>query len=77
MTMIKDINEFVARERGKLEDQKRQLEERAKQRLVEVLGGDIRLVKAIALDADVGKFFDIDAPPEIIDRLRSAGLICE
>ena len=77
MTMSKGINEFVERQKLQLEEQQRQLQETAKQRLFEVLGNDVGLVKGIALDADVGKFFDIDAPQEVVDRLRAAGLVRE
>lgn len=71
------IKRFTENAKQQLEDQKKQVEQNAKQRLIEILGDDIALIKSIAMDADVGKFYDIDAPQAIIDRLRSAGVVKE
>ena len=69
------IKQFVDGAKAKLDGQVKVIEENAKKRLHEILGDDVSLIKSIRLDADVGKFHSIDAPPSVIDRLRTAGLL--
>ena len=71
------IKHFTEKAKQQMEAQKKQVEQNAKQRLVEILGDDVALIKSIALDTDVGKFYNIDAPQEVVDRLRSAGVVKE
>jgi len=75
MSFSSDIKKFA----DKVKDQNRQAQEQAKQnlrgRLEEVLGPDAQLVKGITLDTDVGKIAEIDAPPDVVDRLRAVGLM--
>jgi hypothetical protein len=71
------IKRFTENAKQQMDAQKKQVEQNAKRRLVEILGDDVALIKSIALDADVGKFYNIDAPQEVVDRLRSAGVVKE
>lgn len=71
------IKRFAENAKQQMEAQKKQVEQNAKQRLAGILGDDVALIKSIALDADVGKFYNIDAPQEVLDRLRSAGVVKE
>lgn len=71
------IKRFSENAKQQLEAQKKQVEQNAKQRLVEILGDDVALIKSIALDADIGKFYNIDAPHDVVDRLRIAGVVKE
>lgn len=71
------IKRFAENAKQQMEAQKKEVEQNAKQRLAEILGDDVALIKSITLDADVGKFYNIDAPQEVVDRLRSAGVVKE
>lgn len=71
------IKRFTENAKQQSEAQKKQVEQNAKQRLVEILGHDVALIKSIALDADIGKFYNIDAPQEVVDQLRIAGVVKE
>jgi len=71
------IKRFTENAKQQMEAQKKQVERNARQRLVEILGDDVALIKNIALDTDIGKFYNIDAPQEVVDRLRSAGVVKE
>ncbi|WP_343741655.1 hypothetical protein [Herbaspirillum huttiense] len=77
MALTKGIEEFVALQNQEFEEAKNHLQQAAKDRLLEVLDEDISLIESIALDADVGKFLEIKAPQEIIERLRAADLVRE
>ena len=49
--------------------------ENAHKRLREILGNDYPLLKSIRLDANVGKFYAVDAPEEVIEKIRAADLL--
>lgn len=71
------VKRFTEKAKLQLEDVKKQVEANAKQRLVDILGDDVGRIRGIKLDTDIGKFYDIDAPEEIIERLRSSGVVKE
>lgn len=50
-------------------------EARAKQTLRDILGEDVLLIKDVTYDQSLGKFYAIDAPQSVIDRLRDAGVL--
>ena len=66
------INQFAYDSKKKM-DQVQQ--ENTHKRLREILGNDYPFLKSIRLDADVGKFYAVDAPEEVIEKIRAAGLL--
>lgn len=69
------IRDFAEKTTALLEEQKARVAENAKKVLVETLGDDVALVRKIALNADIGKFYDIEAPEHVIQKLRDADLV--
>ena len=61
----------------KLEMMKKQAEVNAKRGLEDSFGIDLAQVMSYELDTEAGKFFNVDAPPEVIEILRKAGLLKE
>ena len=66
------INQFAYDSKKKM-DQVQKVN--AHKGLREILGNDYPLLKSIRLDADVGKFYAVDAPEEVIEKIRAAGLL--
>ncbi|MCE3606565.1 hypothetical protein LXA47_23600 [Massilia sp. P8910] len=77
MGFADEVKKFTGTAKAKLVDAQKQVEMNAKQRLLEVLGDDVGLIKSIKLDMDVGKFYEIDAPVEVVERLRAADVVKE
>ena len=75
MSFSGDIKTFTNATKAKLDEALAQVEKNAKARLVEILGDDVSLIKSIRLDADVGKFYEVDAPDSVVEKLRQAGLL--
>lgn len=69
------VKNFADKAKAQLDQAQQQMAENAKQRLVEILGDDAALISSIKLDADIGKFYEIEAPIEVITRLRAAGVV--
>lgn len=69
------IKQFADDTKKKIEQAYKQVEENAHNRLREILGDDYSLIKSIRLDADVGKFYAVDAPEDVIEKIRAAGLL--
>lgn len=69
------IKQFSSNAQKAMEQGKKQVEENAHKRLREILGADYSLIKSIRLDADVGKFDAVDAPKEVVEKIRAAGLL--
>lgn len=69
------IRRFTDDAKAKLDAQVEVVRASAEKRLHELLGDDVSLISSIRLDADVGKFYAVDAPQSVIDRLRAAGLM--
>ena len=77
MKFSDQINNFTDKAKVGMEQAQQEVIANAKQRLGDVLGDDASLIKSIKLDADVGKFYDIEAPEAVLDKLRAAGLVRE
>jgi len=75
MKFSDQIKSFTDKAKVGMEQAQQELIENAKQRLDDVLGDDAALIKSIKLDTDVGKFYDIEAPEAVLDKLRAAGLV--
>jgi hypothetical protein len=75
MSFSDSIKTFVDKATASLEDQKARVAENAKRVLSETLGQDAGLIRGIVLNADTGKFHDIDAPEHVIQKLREAKLV--
>ncbi len=71
------VKNFVDKTKAQLDEAQQQVAANAKQRLAEILDDEAVLITSIKLDADLGKFYDIEAPTEIIARLRAAGVVKE
>lgn len=69
------IKQFADNQKKELEQARKQVGVNAEERLRQLLGADFKLVKNIKLDADVGKFYDVDAPEAIVKKIRAAGLL--
>jgi hypothetical protein len=69
------VKSFADKAKAQLEQAQQQAEVNARQRLVEILGDDAKLIRNLKLDLELGKFYEIDAPPQIIERLRAAGVV--
>jgi len=69
------IKQFADDSKKKMDQDHKQVEENAHKRLREILGDDYSLIKSIRLDADVGKFDAVDAPEEVVEKIRAAGLL--
>jgi hypothetical protein len=69
------VKDFAEKTTALLEEQKARLAENAKKVLAETLGDDVALVKSASLNADIGKFYDIEAPEHVIQKLRDANLV--
>lgn len=75
MSFSDSVKTFGEKATELLEDQKARVAENAKKVLAETLGDDVALVRSISLNADIGKFYDIDAPERVIQKLRDADLV--
>lgn len=75
MSFSDDIKKFTEKAKKGFEEAKEQLAINAKNRLQEVLGDEADKIKSIKLDADVGKFYDVDAPESVLKKLRNEGLL--
>jgi hypothetical protein len=60
---------------AQLDVKKKEAQVNAEERLRELLGEDVALIKSSSLDLDVGKFYAVDAPEAVIARIRAAGLL--
>jgi hypothetical protein len=69
------VKDFTEKAKALLEERKARVTENAKKVLAETLGDDFSLVRSIALNAEVGKFYDIDATEHVIQKLRDANLV--
>ncbi|WP_414608880.1 hypothetical protein [Stenotrophomonas pavanii] len=77
MDFSEDLDAFAAEQKKRIEEMLRLTEENARSVLVELLGEGVNTITAIRLNADTGKFYDVQAPTGIVEALRSAGLLQE
>jgi hypothetical protein len=66
---------FLTTQKKKIDQTLKVVAENAHKRLREILGSDYALIKNLRLDADVGKFYAVDVPEEVIEKIRAAGLL--
>ena len=59
----------------KLQQMSAAVEASAAQKLREILGEDVALIKGGVYEKSLGKFHSIVAPQSVIDRLRDAGVL--
>lgn len=71
------VKAFTEKAKSQMDEKLKETEENAKNVLQEVLGSDITQIKSIRLDADIGKFYSVDAPDFVIENLRQANLLKE
>lgn len=77
MNFSEDLDAFATEQKKRIEETLRLAEENARSVLVELLGEGVKTITAIRLNADTGKFYGVQAPIEIVEALRSAGLLQE
>jgi len=75
MGLPDSVKDFTEKAKALLDERVARVTENAKKVLAETLGDDVALVRSIVLNADVGKFYDIDAPEHVIQKLRDADLV--
>jgi hypothetical protein len=70
------IKAFIENEaKPAMDRQVERVKENAREVLAETLGEDFALVRKIYINADIGKFYDIEAPEHVIQKLRDANLV--
>lgn len=77
MSFSKGINKFVESAKETIQEMASESEERAKNKLVEIVGKDLNKIKAITFDMELGKFRDVEAPEFIKEKLRGENLLIE
>lgn len=70
-----DIKKFTDKARSQIREAEEQAKQNLLRRLEEVLGPDAQLIRGLQFDVSTGKITEVGAAPEIIDRLRAAGLM--
>lgn len=76
MSFADQIKKFSDNAKNEIEKKKKEVENNARNRLQELLlAEEMREIKSITLDADIGKFFDVDAPATVLKKLRKADLL--
>lgn len=75
MSFSDQIQKFSDNAINEIEKKRRVVEINARNRLQELLLDEVREIKSIALDADIGKFYDVDAPASVLEKLRKADLL--
>lgn len=75
MSFSDQIKKFSDNAKNEIEKKKKEAENNARNRLQELLLEEVREIKSITLDADIGKFYDVDAPASVLEKLRKADLL--
>lgn len=75
MSFSDQIKKFSDNAKNEIEKKKKEAETNARNRLQELLLEEVREIKSITLDADIGKFYDVDAPASVLEKLRKADLL--
>jgi len=75
MSFSDQISKFSDNAKNEIEKKRKEVEINARNRLQELLLDEVREIKSITLDADIGKFYDVDAPASILEKLRKADLL--
>lgn len=76
MSFSDQIKKFSDNAKNEIEKKKKEVENNARNRLQELLlAEEMREIKSIKLDADIGKFYDVDAPASVLEKLRKADLL--
>lgn len=76
MSFSDQINKFSDNAKNEIEKKKKEVENNARNRLQELLlAEEMREIKSITLDTDIGKFYDVDAPASVLEILRNADLL--
>ena len=75
MSFSDQIKKFSDNAKNEIEKKKKEVENNARNRLQELLLEEVREIKSITLDADIGKFYDVDAPASVLEKLRKADLL--
>ena len=75
MSFSDQIKKFSDNAKNEIEKKKKEVENNARNRLQELLLEDVREIKSIKFDADIGKFYDVDAPASVLEKLRKADLL--
>lgn len=75
MSFSDQIKKFSDNAKNEIEKKRKEVEINARNRLQELLLDEVREIKSITLDADIGKFYDVDAPASILEKLRKADLL--
>lgn len=75
MSFSDQIKKFSDNAKNEIEKKKKEVEINARNRLQELLLDEVREIKSITLDADIGKFYDVDAPASVLEKLRKADLL--
>jgi hypothetical protein len=77
MKFSDQVREFTDKAKCQLDEKLKEVEINAEKVLKELLGDDISQIKSIRLDADIGKFYSVDASAVVIEKLRSANFLKE
>lgn len=77
MSFGNDIGKFVENQKARLAQAQKQAEQRFSKRLEEVLGADVHKITGGTIDLDSGTMRDVQAPEDVLYRLKEAGLIRE
>ena len=75
MSFSDQIKKFSDNAKNEIEKKKKEVENNARNRLQELLLEDVREIKSIKFDSDIGKFYDVDAPASVLEKLRKADLL--
>lgn len=75
MSFSDQIKKLSDNAKNEIEKKKKEVEINARNRLQELLLDEAREIKSITLDADIGKFYDVDAPASVLEKLRKADLL--
>lgn len=68
------MSDFLSKEKSRISDAQESHENKINDLLKKVVGEDYKLIKSIAFDDKLQKFYDIKAPDYVIEKLRKAGL---
>lgn len=73
----KSMSQIVEEQKERLRRASEEDQERAKTRLIEVMGDELNSITAITYDQSIGKFKNVEAPEHAKAKLREVGLLDE
>lgn len=75
MGFADDVKKWTDARKAEMDDAISQVKANAERRLQEVLGEDVTKITGGVFDAATGKFYDMQAPVDVLEKMRQANLL--